>query len=187
MRCLLDLDGVLTNFNKAAFELHNIKEDPFLSLRKPLKSFSEILPLIGLTAEDFYRGMGEEYWANLEWMPDGKRIISLIEDHFAPDDICILTAPIRNKGCVPGKISWIRKNLPRYYYRNQYLIGKPKHFCAAPDSLLVDDSGENTELFQQKGGHVILVPRPWNDVKKRDALNFLERQLAIITRQLKVG
>jgi hypothetical protein len=88
------------------------------------------------------------------------------------ENICILTNPRPEPGCIPGKLAWIRDYLPPWLH-DQYLIGKPKHLCAYPEALLIDDCDKNVNAFRKHGGEAILVPRPWNSLHGIDAMEHL--------------
>lgn len=157
-RCLLDMDGVLVNFNDGACRLHGV-ENPY---RYPANHGKYgIEDLIGISRTRFYAPMGFEFWASLDPMPECFEIVKMVEDTFGHENVCILTKPILTYGCHDGKKEWLRQHLPRYF--DQCLVGKPKQFCSStvPESWLIDDSEDNIKAFK-KFGNVIGVPRPWN-------------------------
>ena len=57
--------------------------------------------------------------------------------------------------------------------QRQYLIGPPKHLCAKPGVLLIDDRDKNVADFLGLGAHAILVPRPWNSLHGREPISYL--------------
>lgn len=158
-RCLLDLDGVVVDFQAGACRLHNI-ETPYLDPKNYGKSRME--DIVGIPRDAFFRWMGEGFWANLPWTPDGKHIVDLVERAFGKENVCILTKPLKVYGCLEGKTQWIRDNMPDYYYGNRYLFGAAKEFAAGPDVYLVDDNDDNIRNFNAWGGNGVIVPRPWN-------------------------
>jgi len=160
MKCFLDLDGVLSDFHKAAFTLHGI--DPF-SKEENLGNY-RFDETTGLSQVDFFKPITKEFWAELPRTLECDEILSLVEKKFGRENICILTAPpeVRNLGCLEGKEEWIYRNLPQYI--DQFLIGKPKAFCAGPNSVLIDDSDSNIKAFREAGGRAITFPRPWNSM-----------------------
>lgn len=163
MKCLLDLDGVLVDFVGGAAKLHGF--DPALAVRW------DFMADVGLTQNQFWSPLGEDFWANLPWMPDGMRILAIVEKAFGPENVCLLTSPCDTDGCMQGKLRWIRKHLP--VYNRRYLMGSAKEFCASRDSLLIDDSDSNTTKFATAGGWGVLVPRPWNVLAGRDPVEWV--------------
>jgi len=58
--------------------------------------------------------------------------------------------------------------MPSFFYQKHYLIGPAKHFAATPDSLLVDDSEKNIDMWVAWGGVGLLFPCPWNSGRQMD-------------------
>lgn len=159
-RCLLDMDGVLVDFNGGACRLHK-KEDPYLhGANRGLWNLWEAL---GLSREEFFSPLGEEFWANLEPYPWMDLLVEMVSRAFGgSENVCLMTSPVRTAGCAEGKIRWIRKHLPGWERR--FLIGPCKQFAASPSAWLVDDSDENVRKFKEWGGNTVLFPRPWNSL-----------------------
>ena len=94
-----------------------------------------------------------DYWRDLEWTPDGKKLWS----HIAPYNPYILTSPM-GKGSEIGKQEWIDKNLnpppPEkiFMHHDKYTRattnGKP--------NILIDDFSKNTIPWKDAGGIAIL-------------------------------
>jgi len=159
MKCLLDLDGVLVDYVGGCRRLHD-RPDPYASGFDRWDFVAEF----GMSAASFYAPQGRDFWADLDWTPDGRQIFNLIHKHFGPDNTCLLTSPILTEGCYDGKVAWIRKHLPREYHR-RFLIGPAKEFCAGPGRVLFDDNDENVAKFTNAGGFGVLVKRPWNQLR----------------------
>ncbi|MGD9726515.1 MAG: hypothetical protein AB7L09_00585 [Nitrospira sp.] len=161
-RVLLDLDGVLVDFLGGACRLHNkpyngYPHDPATQIeQRPW----DIEPLFEMTAPQVWDPMGREFWANLEPLPHCHEYVEILSRKFGEENICILTSPIRTDGCIDGKMDWIRRHLPQFSRR--FLVGPAKQFCASPRHVLVDDHAKNIEAFRDAGGHVFMVPAPWN-------------------------
>ena len=177
MKCFLDMDGVLVDFMKGAHEFHRL---PYSMKAYPYEfgvwdncppSTSE------LSTQEFWDSLDEEFWANLDWMPDGNAILQYTESFFGVKNICLLTSPTRCPRSVSGKLLWIQKNLPRY--KRQFLIGPPKHFCAHNNAVLIDDSDRNINSFVEHGGTGVLVPRPWNS-------EYMDRKESLLSTYLKL-
>ncbi len=114
----------------------------------------------GMDQETFWSVADLDFWKQLPVMPQAHELVAGLERLFGQDNICILSTPSKNLDCVHGKIWWLRKHFNAY--GRSFLMGPKKEFCAAPNHVLVDDYDKNVEKFAAAGGHVVLVPRPWN-------------------------
>jgi hypothetical protein len=177
-RVFIDCDGVLVNFlDEALYRLgyEVIKgKDARVSLRRKGETDPVDLPwepgewyvdrVLGISLGDFWDGVqGEDpdaFWEGLEWMEDGKAILSQAEAWWGAENICLLTSP--SIGTASGKLRWIEREMPEYARAGRFLIGRAKHFVAHRDSILIDDSDHNCEKFAAEGGTGMLIPRYWN-------------------------
>lgn len=169
MKCLLDLDGVLVDFVGGICRAHgqpNIYAD---GKNRGLYGMEEIM---GLSATKFWEPANEEFWASLDWMPDGREILAAAEEAFGANNVCLLTSPSLNVGATAGKVRWIYEHVPDY--KRRFLIGAAKEFCAHDDAVLIDDYEVNIKKFAEHGGDVILVGRPWN------SRSHIERPLELL-------
>lgn len=153
------MDGVIVDFHRGIGDLFNL---PFPYENTEHMGSWDAPSAYGIPSNDFWDAQDYHFWANLKPMPDGLRIIELLENYFGQDNICILSSPIRSKfgECVEGKVAWLQKYLPQYSRR--FLFGKMKSFCASPNSYLVDDYHKNVKMFREAGGHACLIPRAWS-------------------------
>jgi 5'(3')-deoxyribonucleotidase len=151
------MDGVIADFVTAASELHKVK-NPWEIAENFGKT--DMVSLLGMSATKFFKGMDFDFWANMPKMHDADEIVKTLEGIFGTDNICILSSPTFNDGCMPGKRKWLEKNFPQL--KGRFLFGSHKDFCAAEDHILIDDRSKNCEHFLRHGGHVFLVPRRWN-------------------------
>ncbi len=147
----LDMDGVLVDFVGGAIKEH------CLQINQNNLSWDFYVEA-GLSPENFWSPLGRSFWANLDWTPEGEKILAYVEQAF--DAVVILSSPCATHGCAEGKIDWIKRHIPRY--RRQFLLGPAKHFCASPNHYLIDDHDQNIEKFIEWGGKGFLVPRAWN-------------------------
>ena len=94
---------------------------------------------------------GEKFWVNLEWMKDGKRLWSYIEEYYP----VLLSSPSRNGyGSRKGKNSWVNRELPGVPLLLEYSSQKKKY--AGPNCILIDDRDRNIEQWVSAGGIGIL-------------------------------
>lgn len=156
-RVLLDMDGVLVNF------VEGIRT----ALGKPwpytnLEAMGEwgLDKLWGITPAEFWAPCDSaDFWAELDWMPDGEEILRVVEE-FAGEEVYLLTSPSLSPESYRGKAQWVASHMPKY--RSRLLMGACKHLLAQPEHLLVDDADHNATAFKAAGGRSVLVPRPWN-------------------------
>lgn len=175
-QCLLDLDGVIADFVTGICGAHN-KPNPYLE-----KEHFGIFDTAGLWTmpwEEFIEPCNKEFWANLPKMPDADEIIAAVTDFFGIENVCILSAPTLNGGCVDGKIEWLSKHYPQFVESGRYLFGPRKDFCAGPYRVLIDDRDENITKFRENGGNAILLSRPWNSFyfRSEKAVKYLIHDL----------
>lgn len=171
-KILLDMDGVLADFVSRACEAHK-KPSPY--------GFPENLGVFDLekckgwemTPEEFWKPVnagGYEFWRYLDLMPEAHQIVDLAVNLVGESNICILSSPSQDPGCVPGKRDWMKAHFPSL--TKNMLFGSAKRFVAGPDKILLDDRDENLKSFQEFGGRVVAVPRPWNHLHNQSHCSF---------------
>lgn len=170
MKVILDLDGVLVDFAKGACKELDVPE-PIL-----WPEDGDIVSALELDPSDFWDHISySDFWKNLDWMPDGHEILEVLENHYGEENICICSSPTNCSEAAKGKMEWIQDHLPEYTKR--FLIGRAKHFCAQPDSIMFDDFDFNVNRFKKNGGYAVLVPRPWNMFREYDTLTVIKGHL----------
>lgn len=120
----------------------------------------------GSSREDANKHCNIDFWANLNWMEDGKRILCQVFKRFRPNEITVLTTPMRNNGSYTGKMIWFENNVPELYDRVIPSLVPKEEFAFDFNRLLIDDCQRNVERFIKAGGAAIMVPRPWNQNSK---------------------
>ena len=165
-----DMDGVLVDFEDAAVNKINealSKENPplkkladrvkkdlgrdfvissDLERNSPTKSRAAANYMYRLLEDD------EEFWSNLEWMPNGKKLWEAI----ANNSPYILTTPMRQSGSMSGKLHWIRKNLGLdkikgiifSHNKSKYAFNQEQN----RPNILIDDLSTNIEPWIKKSG-----------------------------------
>lgn len=171
-RIFLDLDDVLNEFTMHALAHVGcfVNVESFDDFRPEwgfdiIKAANSLHPCRSskqvFTEEKFWSFFSRGDWRNLPESMEFEFLLRQSETWVGRENICILTTPILDPDCSAGKVEWIYNHCPKWLHR-QYLIGPPKHFCARPDALLIDDADHNVEAFRACGGQAILLPRPWN-------------------------
>jgi len=156
-RIYCDLDGVLTDFEKAAKEIDNNIFN---------KSQKEMWLLI--------HEKSPEFWEKMSWTKDGVELWRFIKK-YGP---YILTAipgkniPDRNKA-IKGKEKWIEVNLGRRtLFKFIPTVSSKKKKYANSKSILIDDREDLIEQWIKKGGIGIHHISSENTIKKlKEILN----------------
>lgn len=153
----LDMDGILADFHGGICKAHN-RPDPFLDpANYGIWNFNDIWKMP--TAE-FYEPCGYDFWFGLSPTLEADGIVEWALDTYGQEQIAILTAPVRNPGCIEAKRDWMKKHYPKL---NNYMIfTAAKDFVAGPGKNLIDDSDKNIDGWIEHGGTGFLWPRPWN-------------------------
>ena len=149
----LDMDGVLVDFVRGSIDLHQLPVDPENC------DWDYYTPRIG--HQEFWAPMGREFWANLEWTPDGREVFDLVRRYFPENHIFLLTSPCTTPGCSDGKRDWVYKHLGKDFLKRTAIFSS-KYGLAGPERALIDDYDENIDSFTAYAGHGILMPRSWN-------------------------
>ena len=172
-----DMDGVLVDFEYSAVDKIN---ETLKDLSHPLAHLAEIvIQELGrdyITLADLKKGRhlsssiavrnlmqplledDEEWWANLPFLEEGKKIWEVISK-FNPKPI-ILTSPMDQngkKGSIEGKKRWIKTNL-QLSTNVEVIFSHDKYEYAMKDgnpTILIDDYEKNVRLFKESGGHII--------------------------------
>lgn len=154
-QCLLDMDGVLCDFVTRRLQLAGITDPNWYD---QFPGNHDLQRCMGMSTIEFYGELDRNFWANLNWMPDGKEILKHVEERFGKENVCLCTSPTRDDECIPGKKAWIRKHLGSHYLRN-VMFTNVKFFASGPNRLLVDDSEAHVDEYK---GPSYLLPRIWN-------------------------
>lgn len=162
-QCFIDMDGILVDYNagiRKLFDVPDVYDNPnnlgIFSLASLLEKE------YGISKAEFYKQRGQDFYAKLNWTPEGPKILELLEEKFGKKNCFILSAPGFNPCDYAGKAQWIIDNIPDYMYKKRFILNSNKSIEANDSRLLVDDKDTNISGFIQAGGKGILVARPWN-------------------------
>lgn len=138
-RILLDMDGVLTNYDYWL---------DYNNARKPDTGKSDWKKL---------ERIGSSYWSDMPWNMEGHKLYNMLLDYVKGKDlkIGILSAVYLFCG-KRGKRYWLEKNCPEINKNDVIIcnkgIDKWKH--GSEEDLLVDDNSENCKLYNNIGSAV---------------------------------
>ena len=155
MIVFLDMDGVLVNFCKAAFEVHGRVWTP----DQPLKY--DFWHEWGLCNDDFWKKCSSvAFWTDLEKTAHSRRLYMVCEKY--ADQVFFSSAPCVSEASAMGKLLWLSIFLMRTVQPSEYFLGAAKRMLAGPGRLLVDDRPEHVNEWEKLGGDAILWPAPTN-------------------------
>ena len=136
-----DMDQVLCNFMKGADEAVG---SSFIHANKD-ERWNKINQTKG-------------FWANLEWMPGGKRLWQFI---YRYDPYILSAYSGRDPNSKNGKLKWLAKNTNVKKGKINLVVRAHKQKYAMTDgkpNILIDDYAKNIAEWERKGGIGILHP-----------------------------
>jgi hypothetical protein len=166
-----DMDGVLVDFDKGYKQLTGLS-----TKEADAQGKNEFWKLFGKSLKE--KNISDKsYWANLDWMPDGKQLWSYI----SPYNPYVLTAPsinmdipfedrykLENNESMQGKTEWVQRlpNMRKLYFRS---AGRKADF-AGPNKILIDDRKDTIDSWNANGGIGILHTSTANTIKQLQAI-----------------
>lgn len=135
MKLFVDLDGVLCDFEKGVRNLFGGKGPKEIPLKEMWKRLS--------FADNFY--------ANLDWMPDGRELWEGVK-HLNPT---ILTGIPHGNWAPKQKRVWCGRNLG-WDVPVITCFAREKHTHGNPGDILIDDTEKNLQPWKSMGGVFIL-------------------------------
>ena len=133
------MDGVIVNWIKGYEEISGLNKNQAEKLYKnDTQKFWEPV-----------NNAGYEWWANLEWTPDGKELWDFVK----PYNPTILTAPSKGEDCPKGKTIWVKRELGE---DEHIIIERDKYKYAEPNHILIDDTKQEIDDWVMEGGIGIL-------------------------------
>lgn len=148
-KIFVDMDGVLTDFIKGYYKLTGI--DITGQFHDDEKFWDPI------------NNAGYDFWVNLDWTKDGKKLWKYIEK-YNPE---LLSSPSRKDESRIGKHDWVKRELPTTHL----ILRSPnnKKEFANENSILIDDRKSNIQNWIKAGGigiHHISTENTINELKK---------------------
>jgi hypothetical protein len=139
----IDMDGVIVWLDKGVAEYNNISLATQDAAGWDNEYWHNVLDTANI----------EKFFANLEWMPNGKNLLAWFQQRKLP--IEFLTRPVKQPNeaeCIKGKKAWLRSkgvsNIPVIFERD-------KEKYATSDgkvNILIDDHSGNIEKWNAAGG-----------------------------------
>jgi phosphoglycolate phosphatase-like HAD superfamily hydrolase len=148
------MDGVIVDFEKGYTELTNTI---------PTKSFNG--------KAEFWEPIskaGAQWWANLDWMPDGQELWRYIKK-YKPN---ILSSPSQDPSSKVGKEAWLKMNLQNSYKKAYFYNRSNKQLFSDKNRILIDDLPKTIDEWNAKGGIGILHTSATNTIKELKKLGL---------------
>jgi 5'(3')-deoxyribonucleotidase len=158
-KILIDMDDVLVDWTGEAFKTFGLNKQSIKLMQLLEEQWGMDHVLDEAKMWERLDELGAPWWANLPPLPWALNLYSSLCE---VGDVCILTSPSEHPSSSAGKVEWIKKHLDT----RDFLIGKPKHFCAHRGSILIDDRPENCAKFVEAGGNAQPWPSPYRMEKE---------------------
>ena len=135
-KLFVDLDGLIVDFRRGYQDLTGVD--------------------LGRTFHDDDRfwdpinKAGYDFWINLKWMPDGKKLWSYISK-YNPE---ILSSPSRQNESRVAKHEWVKREIPGAHLILRTAKNKKEFACL--HCILIDDLPKNIDAWKEAGGIGIL-------------------------------
>jgi hypothetical protein len=162
IRIFIDMDGVVSNWEKAACDLLGI-DDTEKELRDELKSGTKLEDTKHTNEEDMWKAIekaGSDWWKNMSMFPWYKKLYNAMnklgEVSFLTSNGNLFKHPKVAADGAKGKMECIYDNYQEE--KPAMIVTHSKHFCANKDSILIDDSKKKVDAFKEWGGEAFLWP-----------------------------
>lgn len=158
----VDMDGVIVDFISGANKI--AKENEYG------RNWVELANRNQKLAWGIINKHGSDFWLNLDWEKDGKKLWKDIEKY----NPIILSAypytiedPTVKTDAIKGKRDWIDKHIGNEAAANAIICSRDeKAMFADSNAILIDDMQKNIQEWQQAGGIGILHKNYRKTIKK---------------------
>jgi hypothetical protein len=139
----IDMDGVVAWLDKGVAEYNNISLETQDAAGWDNEYWHNVLNTSDI----------EKFFSNLEWMPNGKKLIDWFEQRNLP--ISFLTRPIKppqDQECIRGKNEWLQRQGIDYI---PVIFERDKEMYATSNgkvNILIDDHSGNIQKWNDAGG-----------------------------------
>jgi 5'(3')-deoxyribonucleotidase len=143
-----------------------------------------ILRPANVTADEFWAKVTPSIWQDMPMREETHWLLGMCASHVGRENVFICTKCLSGPMQYAAKVQWIYDHLPQWLHY-QIQINGQKETNARPGALLIDDSDYNVDMFKAtRGGHAILVPRPWNSNKGLPAMAYVEKMVRLYCQEM---
>lgn len=174
----VDMDGVVTDLMSSIIALIYDESAVKPLLRGWPKGTYDMSEALGKPEERIWSAIGREgveFWRDLSKYPWSAQLINRLQEL---GDVVFLSSPSRDPKSAAGKLQWIETNFPNE--ARDYILAPSDHKwrAASPTGILIDDSQDNIDDWNEHGGVGLLFPQPWNDAEEPgDRLKYVMDQV----------
>lgn len=170
MRIFLDMDEVLVQFNTPAHKRLGISIFPW-----PWPDGMFELPCY---TEEFWQELDYDWWFHREPTDYADTLVRLCQTLVDDEYIWVITtiAPYTTGVDILAKKEWMSLHYP-WLVDRLIFVWRSKDCVANKSSVLIDDYWDSVHAFRKAGGHGILVPQPYNFLKRSNVMIHVRRQL----------
>lgn len=168
---LLDMDGILTEFNRYTLEKYNAVYSTTYDLDYADYLLGDSKPVEGITAPRVVELFKlPDYFLNMPAKDGAIKAVHLLEKFF---DVQIVTKvfPGVTTGTYHEKEQWVSKYTPSLVGKMHFVTGSKVQVCG---DILVDDAFKNQNewgrSWRPKGGMVASLKYPWTDPEYVDVI-----------------
>lgn len=171
MNILLDMDGVIADFNAGALEATGI---PLTS--DQIDTWDWFKPY--MSSDEFYRRINDRmyFWEDLPVLPWAQELVQLCRSY---GKVWFASSPGLCEEAPTGKLRWLRRHGFLGPNDMNYMFGHDKWLMASGENVLIDDSDIQMMHYWGSLGAGILFPRKWNmnAVYAADPVKFVKEAL----------
>lgn len=149
-----DMDGVLVNFKKGYYDLTKIDTSTYV--KGDNKFWAPV------------DEAGPSWWANLDWMPDGKSLWRYIK-RYRPN---LLSSPSLSVSSRVGKEAWCKININSQYKKLLLYPRHEKQLFSGKNNILIDDLEQTIREWNNKDGIGILHTSAADTIKQLKELGL---------------
>jgi len=155
----LDMDGVLTDWVGKFKQLSNGIDSEDYKQRYGEKAYYDLVDSVG-----------ERFYSQLEWLPDGKQIVDYLKDYPA---IILSSGP--TEYAQVGKKIWLKNNNIPF---KAIIVSNKKYKAdyANNNSILIDDDIDNINNFRKAGGIGVLHKNAKDTIEQLKQIPNLEKR-----------
>jgi len=183
----VDMDGVVADLMSSIIEVVYSKDAVTPVLRGWPKGVYDMAEAIGQSESKIWsavRHEGTNFWRDLKRYAWANPFVNQLQEL---GDVLFLSSPSRDASSAAGKLQWITDNFSLMARDYVFTPKDHKWRLAGPTSILVDDSQDNIDDWNEHGGIGILFPRPWNDGKEVGDSVMANHVMEVIRNRLKTA
>jgi 5'(3')-deoxyribonucleotidase len=158
---LLDMDGVLADFTKAALRAMNKIYGKTTTIQQYAVEFGKwgINDFYGVPMSKMWEAVDNTpgFWLDIEPIEWYQKLYDALSEI---GQVTILTQPGEDPECSKQKLQWL--DLYMGIKSDAVFMGARKYLMAG-NGILIDDYVENINKFRTAGGTAVLIPSTWND------------------------